>query len=414
MREATSRSRSSVVLVALVCGLWPARGDAQFGRDVVVSRLVELARRDAPSAALSGDIETGRLAQGQVVTRAYRLAQGSCYWFLAVGDGNLRDIDLVVRSRGIEIVRDQSTSSEAVVPGERPYCPEDEQRIQIRLLAFRGGGVYATAVYAAAATGIASGQDGPPDVAALLDRAAARYAPGMARDGEVITTRLAEAEDLTNDRRLAGGVCYRFIAVGGAGVGDLELMVLQGSSEVARDSASASEAVGSYCATVETPVRIRIGMARGAGEVAWAVYSGGGQHGVERPGAEPVASFPVGGTGDDYLARQLRSLHGRVGEGRHGASDVMRTELRTSEDRVFPVRLEAGRCYTIVAVGSPSIRNLDLYLIDPSGMEIASDTGPEASAVIRTSPCPRWSGSYSVRVRAFAGYGPVAVQAFGN
>lgn len=414
MRNSNLRFMGSGILVALVCWLSPSRGDAQFGRDVVASRLVEVARRDAPTAAIFGEMETGRLAQGQVVTRTYRLSQGSCYWFVAVGDGNFHDLDLFVRSRGVEVVRDQSTSREAVVPGERPYCPAEDQRVQVRLLAFRGSGVYATAVYARVAPEGGAGGDVTLDVSTLLDRAATRYAPGMTRDGEVVTSRLAEAEDLAREVRLEGGMCYRFIAVGGAGVGDLELQVLQGSSEVARDTAPASEAVASYCATVDTPVRVRLRMARGAGEVAWAGYSGGRQHGLRRPGTEAAPVVPVGGTGDDYLARQLRSLHGRAGDGRRGASDVMRAELRTSEDRSFPVRLEAGRCYTIIAVGAPSVRDVDLYLLDPSGMEVDSDTGPDNHAVIQTSPCPRWTGNYTVRLRVFSGYGHVAVQAFGN
>ncbi len=376
--------------------------------------MLELARRDAPAATLVGQVETGRLAQGQVVTRIYSLQPTSCYWFIAVGDGNIHDLDLFVRRRGVELVRDQGSSREAVVPGGRPFCPDSEQRVQVRLAAFRGGGVYATGVYSLAREGQADAGAGEVDVAVLLERAAARYAPGMNRSDEPVRARMAQGENLNREIRLEGGMCYRFVAVGGEGVQDLSMTLHQGSSEVARDVAEASEAVASYCATAETPVRLRIGMARGAGEIAWALFSGGRQHGVRTPGSEATPAVPIGGDEQDFLARQIRSRHGRDGQGRRGASDVMRANLRTSQDRNFPVRLEAGRCYTFIAVGTPSVRDLDLYLLDPSGMEIDSETGPDSHAVLETDPCPRWSGTYTLRLRVFAGYGQVAVQAFGN
>ena len=406
--------RGGAILAGLALWLTPLVASAQFGRDSVSTRVIELAGRDAPGATLVDPVETGRLAQGQVVTRIYGLQPDRCYWFIAVGDGNIHDLDLFVRRRGVEIVRDQSSSRETVVPGGRPYCPDNVQRVQVRLLAFRGGGVYATGVYSRAEAVPADAGAGEQNVTVLLERAAARYAPGMTRNEEPVTSRLAEGENLDRELRLEGGMCYRFVAVGGPGVEDLSMTLHQGSSEVARDVADTSEAVASYCATVETPLRLRIGMAEGAGEVAWALFSGGRQHGVRTPGREATPATPIGGDGEDFLARQLRSRHGRDGQGRHGASDVMRATLRTSQDRNFPVRLEAGRCYSFIAVGTPSVRDLDLYLLDPSGMEIASETGPENHAVLETTPCPRWSGNYTLRVRVFSGYGQVAVQAFGN
>ena len=407
----TTRAREAAVagLAAAFIAFVPVSARAQYGRDAVSSRVVELASRDAPSAAVVGQVETGRLARGEVAVRSYRLEPGTCYWFVAAGDGNVRDLDLIVRSRGVVLVRDQSSSRDAFVPGERPFCPTEEQRVQVSVSAARGGGVYAVALF----SGAAPAETGEVDMHALLDRAAARHAPGMGQTAEPRVAPMATGEDLEEEVVLAGGRCYRFIAVGGPGVEDLELHVYQGASEIARDTAMAAEAVASYCATAETPVRVRLRMYRGAGQIALAPYSGG-----PRPGTATAArarpAEPVGGETDDYLARQLRSRHAAVGEGRVGATPVMRATLRTAEDRSFPLPLEAGRCYTILAVGAPSVRDLDLYLLDPAGVEVQQDTGPDGHAVVRTEPCPRWTGTYSVRARVFAGYGEVAVQAFGN
>ncbi len=414
--RARGRVRGAIATLPVMLAFWlaPVDAAAQFGRDAVTTRLLEIARRDAPSASPIGPVETGRLAQGQVATRVYRLQPGSCYWFLAVGEGNIHDIDVIVRLRGVQVVRDQASSREAVVPGERPYCPNEEQRVQVRVASARGGGIYATALYGREGDHAAGGTGDQASVGALLARAADRYATGMSRQGDPTIARLAGEETMTREVRLTGGMCYRVVAVGGSGVRDLELEMLQGSSQVAGDAATASEAVASYCATADTPVRIRLTMADGQGEVAWALFSGGTQHGARREDRDVEESFPVGGERDDYLARQIRSHHGRAGEERRGASEVLRAELRTSQDHSFPVRLEAGRCYTFIAVGAPSVRDLDIYLVDPNGMEVASETGPENHAVLHTSPCPRWSGTYTVRLRVFAGYGQVAVQAFGN
>lgn len=388
----------------------PGTARAQYGRDQVASRVVELAERDAASATLVGEVETGRLSQGESAARTYQLRAGSCYWFVAAGDGNVRDVDLLVRHRGVVVVRDQSASRDAVVPGERPYCPSEDQRVQARVVAFRGGGIYAVGLY----SGRPPATKGAADMHALLDRAASRYATGMGQVSSPRVAPMATGEDLEQEYRLEGGMCYRFIAVGGPGVEDLELHVYQGSSEVARDAAMASEAVASYCTTAATEVRVRLRMHQGAGQIALVPYSGGRQHGASGPTKRRSKAVPVGGDRDDFLSRQIKSHHGRVGEGRTGASKVFRATLRTSQEQSFPVRLEAGRCYTFVAVGAPSVRDLDMYLQDPSGLEVASDTGPRNHAVIRMDPCPRWTGTYTVRLRVFAGYGAVALQAFGN
>lgn len=402
----------SRVVVALMALVVPLEASAQFGRDAVESRVVALAERDASGAEPLGTVESGRLSQGQQVQRAYRLQAGTCYWFVGTGDGNIHDLDLLVRVRGVVVVRDQSTTRDVVVPGERPYCPSEEQRVQVRVVAFRGGGMYATAVYQQEGNAAAATPAGI-NVTELLDRAAVRYAPGMGQAAVPTLSRMANCDDMTVEQQLEGGMCYRFIAVGGDGVRDLGLQIFQGSSELDADEATASEAVASYCATATTTVRIRLRMLRGSGEIALAPYAGGARH-VSRRRPDSGPAVAVGGEGDDYLARQLRAHHSRAGQGRSGVSEVFRANLRTSQDQSFPVRLEGGRCYTFIAVGSPSIRDLDLYYIDTSGMERQHDTGPESHAIISTDPCPRWTGTYSIRVRARAGYGPIAVQAFGN
>jgi len=405
-RDLTRRAIMTVASIVICVG-GSSEAYAQFGRDAVSARVVGLAQRVASTGALQGAIETGRLAQGAGATRSYGLEPGRCYWFIAAGEGNIRNLDLLVRRRGVVITRDQGASRELVVPGERPLCPETAQRVQVRVMSAAGAGLYALGVYA-----------GPPppaiaDMAALLERAAARHAPGMAPRAEAQTARLTEGEDLTMDLELQGGMCTRFVAVGGEGVEDVELHIYQGSTEVARDAAMSTESVASYCVTAPTPVRARLVLFRGAGDVSFRPYAGGRQH--AEPEAQPeVQAIAVGGDQDDYISRRIRAQHEGVGQDRHAVTDVLRTRLQTAQDYAFPVRLEAGRCYTVVAVSAPSVRDLDLTLLDPTGIEVEADQGPANNATVHTDPCPRWTGTYSVRLRVFSGYGNVGAQVFGN
>ena len=75
-----------------------------------------------------------------------------------------------------------------------------------------------------------------------------------------------------------------------------------------------------------------------------------------------------------------------------------------AEGRETRVRLDLGaQCTTIVAIGSPGVRDLDIALLDADDKPIAHDTTKEPQATLRT--CPEAAGRYTLVVKMAAGAG---------
>jgi hypothetical protein len=83
--------------------------------------LVEAAAREAPGAALVGDLIAGRIAPGQVVEQEFRLEPGRCYTLVAVGGEGVRELDATlerlapVRGKSAVLASDTRTGGVAVV-----------------------------------------------------------------------------------------------------------------------------------------------------------------------------------------------------------------------------------------------------------------------------------------------------------
>ena len=66
-----------------------------------------------------------------------------------------------------------------------------------------------------------------------------------------------------------------------------------------------------------------------------------------------------------------------------------------AEGRESRVRLDLGaQCTTIVAIGSPGVRDLDIALLDADDKPITHDTTKEPQATLRT--CPEAAGRYTL------------------
>jgi hypothetical protein len=75
-----------------------------------------------------------------------------------------------------------------------------------------------------------------------------------------------------------------------------------------------------------------------------------------------------------------------------------------AEGRETRVRLELGaQCTTIVAIGSPGVRDLDIALLDADDKPVAHDTTKEPQATIRS--CREAAGRYTLVVKMAAGAG---------
>jgi hypothetical protein len=123
---------------------------------------------------------------------------------------------------------------------------------------------------------------------------------------------------------------------------------------------------------------------------------------------------PVGGLGSSYVAKIIRKLHAKKGKQRPAVSEFLQGSLTTAKTKTFDVELKGGLCYTVLAVGQPSVKDLEVWLMSPLGEEVAHSTTTGPKVVVHTDPCPKWSGTYKLKVKMFSGYGSFGAQVFGK
>lgn len=76
--------------------------------------------------------------------------------------------------------------------------------------------------------------------------------------------------------------------------------------------------------------------------------------------------------------------------------------------------LQAGRCYRIVGAGGEGVRDMDLFLYDPDGVQIQQDPGQDRFPVLgaQSEVCPQLGGAYRLQVHMYEGGGPYAVRVY--
>ena len=130
-------------------------------------------------------------------------------------------------------------------------------------------------------------------------------AMGMAESGSISQGSLTEGGEARIEARLEPGQCYTVVGLGGAGVANLDVVVLdEGGTEVAHDTTTDGEAAAQFCPQYPGVYRIAVRMQRGSGDYIVSSWSGspGGGSGVAPytpdygyPGTPPVAVRPPHG-----------------------------------------------------------------------------------------------------------------------
>lgn len=123
--------------------------------------------------------------------------------------------------------------------------------------------------------------------------------------------------------------------------------------------------------------------------------------------AGAAATIEIGGTELDYVGRELRQAYASV-RGARAHGEASRALMQTAQEREVRAALEAGRCYEAAAVAVPSVSDIEVSWIDPSGVRVAQDQGHRPSERVRL--CPRFSGTYRATLRVFAGSGATVLQ----
>lgn len=394
------KPRTTIVLFSsgLVLAFAAVAG-AQHGAEYLNQRLGQVQAQFAAGYQLAGAVQTGKLPAKGSKVHSFALDAGKCYRAIAVGDADVQNLDVTLAvGRGPELARDTATDNVAVAS----YCPEAATTVDARVTAVAGRGEYAIAIY----SGVGEGR--APAAASLEGRLAVAgqtHARGYDPFGEVQRGTLTADGSQSYVVQVTRGSCYRFLAVGGDGVQDIDLHAFVGGARVASDTGHDANPIASYCAPADGRAEVRLHMYRGGGEFAYRTFKARAEGG-------PVGAIPVGG-GSDFVATKMRDTHAKVGQGRAAVTPLRRGRLQTSKSCTWAVDLDGGHCYTVIAVGSPSAHDIDLSLLDPSGNRVAEDA--EGSVNVRTaSTCPPFPGPHRVTVRMTAGYGAFGVQVFGQ
>jgi hypothetical protein len=87
--------------------------------------------------------------------------------------------------------------------------------------------------------------------------------------------------------------------------------------------------------------------------------------------------------------------------------EVRRATLGARESGRTPLSLEAGACWAIAAISGEGATDIDLFLYDTAGAEVARDIGTDADPVVEL--CPPQALTVAAEVNMYEGAGPYAL-----
>ena len=122
---------------------------------------------------------------------------------------------------------------------------------------------------------------------------------------------------------------------------------------------------------------------------------------------EPIGEPPSAEALDALLARRAkRHAQGLVPDGTilHG---TLREGARSDQLLV----LRGGFCYRVLGVAGPDVKDMDLFLYDPNGVQTHQDPGQDRFPVLgmQSELCPSASGAYRLQAMMYQGGGPYAI-----
>ena len=91
-------------------------------------------------------------------------------------------------------------------------------------------------------------------------------------DFDIVRQQIRQGANVTRTVSLRNGACYAMVAVGGAGISDLDLSLAQGSTNVAEDRTFTAFPTARYCARAAGAHRVTISSRRGTGEFVFRVF----------------------------------------------------------------------------------------------------------------------------------------------
>jgi len=215
------------------------------------------------------------------------------------------------------------------------------------------------------------------------------------------------ALDLPTDR------CTTMIAIGGGRMRELDARLFDGEgAELAQDAIDGEGALLHVCpegAAGTLPHYLELRAERGAGAVVIGAFhsphgAGEGFGDLFDEVLDPAVGFE---DVEAALAATTRVLRDR---GMRAEGEARVVGVAEGEAVRQQILLEPGRCYVGVAQGGEGLRDVDLYLFDGAGAELARDIGGDATP--RVEHCPSVEGVATLEAQAFEGAGAIALAVF--
>lgn len=116
----------------------------------------------------------------------------------------------------------------------------------------------------------------------------------------------------------------------------------------------------------------------------------------------------------DVILAGMHAQARRFAGGMVVATPMFRGSLVNGATQDFQAILQPAHCFKIVGVGGPTVKDLDLLLFDPNGVQVQQDTATDSYPVLGLHQpiCPTSPGAYRVQVRMYKGAGDFGVQVF--
>ncbi|MFO0627895.1 MAG: hypothetical protein U0325_20120 [Polyangiales bacterium] len=358
--------------------------------------------------------------------RGFSLAtdRPQCLGFVGVSPEGVADLDLfVLDAQGAELARDDRADAH---PYARVCSRRAGERLHVFARAAAGSGEVAVLVVTSpplvapplddalggVPTGLVTGPRTPrgaigadphrPAPESLVDRLLAPYlAQAWSAVGAAGNGRLRRQEVGRWTLPAEEGRCYLVQGVGGDGVDDLDLVVHgPDGAVVAQDVALDATPAVRFCAEQrgEHPVEVRMY----AGSGAWAVRA------VEAPtprGAGTMVDLDATGR-----ARHRELVLDAESRGMAPAAEPVRGAPWGSLTQTLRMPVEANRCYLVGAAADAAVVALDVWVSDPAGAVLASDTAERERATVYH--CARRAGELMIHVRTATARGSWVLQTF--
>lgn len=249
-----------------------------------------------------------------------------------------------------------------------------------------------------AAAGIARPAFAQLSAQQLVDQYAKNNAPGTGRVGNWYQGQGDKGARSDWTVQLSQGTCYWIVSSGVPGM-TMALYLWDPAERRVTDMKSKdNQAMVTHCPAATGTYHVQAKVESGSGAYAMAVYAKGAPA-AAAPAPAPVMSYDYKSEMDNTAAATAPGTK---------LQGLLAGNASSGDFADFPVSLEQGKCYTMIAVGRPKqVEELSIYVWGPNNKRITESH--KSSHISSLSHCPTMSGSHKVEVKVSKGKGELAL-----